>query len=275
MQARHRHAAQTRRNALDRARLQRHHRPPLLKTQRPLSGLLGTENRTEGRMTRHFLVVHPRALHAPRWRVRDDAYLSRKPTRAAAASETGCAERLLHMRLEEIHQDPNFDLSHDQPPDQKRDEEKVHVSERAENGKNGAEKAQPGQHDRQDARPVLQLPKAQSHDQFQDGKTDEHDTHHNAGASHPNPAPRISHHARHHGPAQEHPQRPEYQHPCTDKRQQSKYGYSGWTLHVNLPCTNWSNDDGSFFRPIDPRRSRPIAREGMSARGSRQSKKKY
>ena len=31
----------------------------MLKTQRPLSGLLGTQVRTHGRMTHHFLVVHP------------------------------------------------------------------------------------------------------------------------------------------------------------------------------------------------------------------------
>jgi len=41
------------------SRLQRHHRASLLKTQRPLSGFLGTQVRTQGRMTHHFLVVHP------------------------------------------------------------------------------------------------------------------------------------------------------------------------------------------------------------------------
>ena len=59
MQSGHRYTPQTHRHALDRARLQRHHRASLLKTQRPLSGLLGTQVRTQGRMTHHFLVVHP------------------------------------------------------------------------------------------------------------------------------------------------------------------------------------------------------------------------
>src|SRR5258708_4716608 len=61
VQGSHRHAAQTRRNALDRSRLQRHHRSPLCQAEWSLSGLLGTQNGTEARMTHHFLGVHPRA----------------------------------------------------------------------------------------------------------------------------------------------------------------------------------------------------------------------
>ncbi len=48
-----------RRNALDRSRLQRYHRSPLCQAEWPLSGLLGTQNGTAGRMTHHFLGVHP------------------------------------------------------------------------------------------------------------------------------------------------------------------------------------------------------------------------
>jgi hypothetical protein len=61
MQSRHCHPAQTSRHALDRPRLQCHHRSPLLKTQWTLSGFLGTPSRTWGqsRMTYHFAVVHP------------------------------------------------------------------------------------------------------------------------------------------------------------------------------------------------------------------------
>jgi hypothetical protein len=58
MQTGHRYAPQTRRYALDHARLQRHHRSSLLKTQWSLSGLLGAQIRTQGQMT-HFLAVHP------------------------------------------------------------------------------------------------------------------------------------------------------------------------------------------------------------------------
>ncbi len=60
VQSSHRHTAQTSRNALDCSRLQRHHRSPLCQAEWSLSGLLGTQNGTEGRMTHHFLGVHPR-----------------------------------------------------------------------------------------------------------------------------------------------------------------------------------------------------------------------
>src|ERR1700680_2174515 len=61
MQGRHCYPAQASRHALDRPRLQCHHRPTLLKTQWTLSGLLGAQSRTwgQGSMTHHFLVVHP------------------------------------------------------------------------------------------------------------------------------------------------------------------------------------------------------------------------
>src|SRR6266567_2341527 len=59
VQSSHRHTAQTSRNALDCSRLQRHHRSPLCQAEWSLSGLLGTQNGTEGRMTHHFLGVHP------------------------------------------------------------------------------------------------------------------------------------------------------------------------------------------------------------------------
>src|SRR6266404_3049868 len=56
VQGGHRYAAQTRRDALDRSRLQRDHCSSLLETQWSFSGLLGTQ----GRMTHHFPDVHPR-----------------------------------------------------------------------------------------------------------------------------------------------------------------------------------------------------------------------
>src|SRR6202011_5323781 len=61
MQSRHCYPAQASRHALDRPRLRCHHRSALLKTQWTLSGLLGAQSRTwgQGRMTLHFLVVHP------------------------------------------------------------------------------------------------------------------------------------------------------------------------------------------------------------------------
>src|SRR5437667_43245 len=59
MQGGHWHTPQTCRNALDCARLQRHHRSPLCQAQCSLSGLLGAQIRTQGRMTHHFLGVHP------------------------------------------------------------------------------------------------------------------------------------------------------------------------------------------------------------------------
>src|SRR5258706_132301 len=69
VQGSHRHAAQTRRNALDRSRFQRHHRSPLCQAQWSLSGLLGAQIRTQGRMTHHFLGVHPaRPLPHPSFR---------------------------------------------------------------------------------------------------------------------------------------------------------------------------------------------------------------
>jgi len=59
MQGGHWHAPQTRRCALDQARLQRHHCSPLLQTECSFSRLLGAPIRTQGRMTHHFLGVHP------------------------------------------------------------------------------------------------------------------------------------------------------------------------------------------------------------------------
>jgi hypothetical protein len=65
MQGGYRHAAQTSRYALDRSRFQRHHRSSLLKNQWSFSGLLGTP----GRMTHHFLVVHPVGIEKVRIRM--------------------------------------------------------------------------------------------------------------------------------------------------------------------------------------------------------------
>src|ERR1700674_4839435 len=62
MQGCHWHAPQTRRYALDRSRLQCHHRSPLLKTQWSFSRLLGAQIRTQGRMIHYFLGVHPIAI---------------------------------------------------------------------------------------------------------------------------------------------------------------------------------------------------------------------
>ena len=50
LQGGHRHTSQTRWNALDHSRLQRHHRSPLCQAQWALSGFLGTQNGTKGRM---------------------------------------------------------------------------------------------------------------------------------------------------------------------------------------------------------------------------------
>src|SRR5271163_5114373 len=63
MQGCHRHASQTRRYALDRSRLQCHHRSPLLKTQWSFSRLLGAPIRTQRRLIHHFLGVHPALSH--------------------------------------------------------------------------------------------------------------------------------------------------------------------------------------------------------------------
>jgi hypothetical protein len=59
MQSRHCYPAQASRHALDRSRLQRDHCSPLCQAQWSFSGLLGTQNGTNRRMTRHFLVVQP------------------------------------------------------------------------------------------------------------------------------------------------------------------------------------------------------------------------
>jgi len=61
LQGGHWHTTQTRRYALDCARLQRHHCSPRLKAQWSFSRLLGAQIRTQGRMTHHFFGV----LHLP------------------------------------------------------------------------------------------------------------------------------------------------------------------------------------------------------------------
>src|SRR6266481_4427847 len=68
MQGGHWHAPQTRRYALDRAGLQRHHRSPLYKTQWSFSRLLGAQIRMQGRMTHHFLGVRPKGCERVRRR---------------------------------------------------------------------------------------------------------------------------------------------------------------------------------------------------------------
>ena len=88
MQGRYWHASQTSRNALDHSRRQRHHCSSLLKTQWPLSGLLGAQIRTQGRMTLHFLVVHPSAA--------DPLF----PTAFAVIMETAVRLRREHSCLE-------------------------------------------------------------------------------------------------------------------------------------------------------------------------------
>src|SRR5580698_4823760 len=63
MQSRHRYPAQTLRHALDRVWRQCHHRPSLLKTQRPIRGLLGAPFRfaRASRLTlSHKSGLHPK-----------------------------------------------------------------------------------------------------------------------------------------------------------------------------------------------------------------------
>src|SRR6516162_5460062 len=59
LQGSYRHSSKTSRNALDRARFQRHHCVTLFEAQRALSRFLGAQNRTVSSVTYNFPDVHP------------------------------------------------------------------------------------------------------------------------------------------------------------------------------------------------------------------------
>src|SRR5215472_972118 len=70
------------------------------------------------------------------------------------------AKRLLHVRLQQINDDPNVERQENRAPEE---QDYVQVHHRAQHIHTVKQHAQRGEHDRQNACPVLQLPKSHAH----------------------------------------------------------------------------------------------------------------
>ena len=68
--------------------------------------------------------------------------------------EASCAERLLHMRLEQVDQDPDINRNNDDLANQ---QEWTHVENGSHQPRSRREQAQCDQHNRENTRPILQL----------------------------------------------------------------------------------------------------------------------